>query len=261
MSTLIVIPARLGSTRLPNKPLRTLGGLPLVVRVIERIRSLALDAEAVVATDAPEVAEAVRAAGGTSVMTSDRHLSGTDRVAEVARRPEFAGHEIIVNVQGDEPFITADAFRAAVDTVARGLTPLGTAAVADHPDILAMPSVVKVVRDTSGRALYFSRAPIPFLRDDSARRTRDALVLRHLGIYAYRPEALQQWVSLPPAPLEVVEQLEQLRPVSAGIPIGVGICASAPGAGIDTEDDLRRANAAWPSSPMIAPSPSPAGIH
>lgn len=261
MSTLIVIPARLGSTRLPNKPLRELGGRPLVVRVMERVGALGLDAQVVVATDDERVAAAVRGAGGVAVMTNAAHSSGTDRVAEVARRPEFADRDVIVNIQGDEPFITAEAFAAAIAPVVSGVARLGTAAVADEPSILTMPSVVKVVRDGAGCALYFSRAPIPFLRDPSAERTRDLLVYRHLGIYAYRPDALQQWVQLPPSPLEQVEQLEQLRPLAAGMPLGVGICTNAPGAGIDTEEDLRRANAAWSASPIPASSPSPAGIH
>lgn len=261
MSTLIVIPARLGSTRLPNKPLRELGGRPLVVRVMERVATLGLGAEIVVATDDERIASAVRDAGGAAVMTSRSHPSGTDRVAEVARQPTFAGRDIIVNVQGDEPFITAEAFHAAIGPVTAGIAPLGTAAVPDDASILSMPSIVKVVRDAAGRALYFSRAPIPFQRDVSAASGPETLILRHIGIYAYRPDALQEWVRLPPSPLERIEHLEQLRPLAAGIPIGVGICADAPGAGIDTEEDLRRANAAWPANPLIASSPSPAGIR
>lgn len=261
MSTLIVIPARLGSTRLPNKPLCDLAGRPLIVRVLEQVLRLGIDANVVVAVDDVRVADVVRAAGGTAVMTRSGHVSGTDRVAEVARLGEYAGHDLIVNVQGDEPFITAAAVEAAVEPVRCGLAPIGTVAVHDEPSILALASVVKVVRDAAGRAMYFSRAPIPFLRDPVAARTRDDQVLRHIGVYAYRPEALHQWVALPPGALERVEQLEQLRPLAAGIPIGVGICDSAPPAGIDTEDDLRRANAQWQSARVGAHHPSSAGIN
>jgi 3-deoxy-manno-octulosonate cytidylyltransferase (CMP-KDO synthetase) len=261
VSTLIVIPARLGATRLPQKPLRDLAGKPLVVRVLERVGSLGIGDEIVVATDSEAVVEAVRAAGGKAVMTRADHPSGTDRVAEVAALPEFRKHAVIVNVQGDEPFVAPEAVRLAAGFVERGEFPIGTAACPDDPAILDEPSVVKVVADRTGRALYFSRAPIPFLRDPADAGTQERLVLRHIGIYAYSRSALERWVSLPPSPLEVTERLEQLRPLADGLAIGVGIAASASGAGIDTEEDLRRANASWPNAVPTVTSPVAAGLR
>ena len=259
MSVLIVIPARLGSTRLPRKPLRELGGQPLIVRVLQRVMGLGVDARIVVATDDGEVAAAVTAAGGSSVLTSFNHPSGTDRVAEVAQMAEFRGYGVIVNVQGDEPFVSAAAIQMARDQVGSGDHPIGTVACHDDPAILDMPSVVKVVRGADGRALYFSRAGVPFLRDENARVRHEALVLRHIGIYAYRRSALLQWVSLPQSPLEMVESLEQLRPLEAGLSIGVGLVSEQAAGGIDTEEDLVRANASWPDPAIHATSPVPAG--
>jgi 3-deoxy-manno-octulosonate cytidylyltransferase (CMP-KDO synthetase) len=248
MSTLIVIPARLGATRLPRKPLRLLGGEPLVVRVWERVAAMELADRVVIATDADAVADAARGAGAEVVMTRESHPSGTDRVAEVINRREFGGYDVFVNVQGDEPFISADAVRGAHAQVAGGAYPLGTAACAAGSDILANPDVVKVVCDAQGRALYFSRAPIPFLRDSADRAAREGLVRQHLGIYAYTRDALNRWVSLPPHPLELSERLEQLRALADGLAIGVATVPAAPGVrGIDTEEDLLAANARWSS--------------
>jgi 3-deoxy-manno-octulosonate cytidylyltransferase (CMP-KDO synthetase) len=245
VTTLAVIPARLGATRLPRKPLRLLGGLPLVVRVWERLTSLALADRVVVATESDEVARAAREAGAECLMTDRGHPSGTDRVAEIARRPEFASYDVIVNVQGDEPFLPAEATRGAIGLVAGGAFPLGTAAVPAPPGVLDAAEVVKVVRGDDGRALYFSRAGIPFLRDGSDRSARDAIILQHLGVYAYTREALARWVALPPHPLERVERLEQLRPLAAGMAMGVAVLDDAAPRGIDTEDDLRFANEQW----------------
>ena len=245
MTTLAVIPARLGATRLPRKPLRLLGGAPLIVRVWERLTALALADRVVVATESEEVARAAREAGAECFLTDPRHPSGTDRVAEIASKREFAHYEVIVNVQGDEPFLPADATRGAIDLVASGAFPLGTAAVPASPSILDSPDVVKVVRADDGRALYFSRAGIPFLRDGAERSERDAMVLQHLGIYAYTRDALARWVALPPHPLELVERLEQLRPLAAGMAMGVAVLEEAAPRGIDTEEDLRLANDRW----------------
>ncbi|MGQ0712405.1 MAG: 3-deoxy-manno-octulosonate cytidylyltransferase [Gemmatimonadaceae bacterium] len=245
MTTLAVIPARLGATRLPRKPLRLLGGVPLVVRVWERLTALAIADRVVVATDTDEVARVARDAGAECVVTDASHPSGTDRVAEVARRPEFTSYNVIVNVQGDEPFLPADAMRGAVDVVTTGAFPLGTAAVPAGSAILATPDVVKVVRADDGRALYFSRAGIPFLRDAANRATHDALVLQHLGIYAYTRDALARWVALPPHPLERAEKLEQLRPLAAGMTMGVAVVDEEAPSGIDTEEYLRLANDRW----------------
>jgi 3-deoxy-manno-octulosonate cytidylyltransferase (CMP-KDO synthetase) len=245
VTTLAVIPARLGATRLPRKPLRLLGGAPLIVRVWERLTALALADRIVVATDSDEVARTARDAGAECVLTDPHHPSGTDRVAEITRRPEFADYDVIVNVQGDEPFLPADAPRGAIDMVTSGAFPLGTAAVPAPPAILDAPDVVKVVRADDGRALYFSRAGIPFLRDSAERSERDVMVLQHLGIYAYTRDALARWVALPPHPLERVERLEQLRPLAAGIAMGVAVLDDAAPRGIDTEEDLRLANDRW----------------
>lgn len=264
MSTLIVIPARLGSSRLPQKPLRDLAGKPLIVRVLERVRAVYPAADAVVAADSRTIADAVTAAGGTCILTRDDHPSGTDRVAEVAELPEYRGYDVLVNVQGDEPFITAEAIQVAAGFVERGDFPIGTAACRDAAAILDDPSVVKVTTDGAGRALYFSRAPIPFLRDTAdraARDARDAVVLRHVGIYAYTRAALKRWVSLPVHPLERAEQLEQLRPLADGLSIGVGVLSTRPHAGIDTEEDLRTALRVWASEAQSSPSPVAAGTH
>lgn len=244
MTTLAVIPARLGATRLPRKPLRLLGGAPLVVRVWERVRDLAIADHVVVATDSTEVAVAVRDAGASVAMTRDDHPSGTDRVAEVAARAEFGRATVVVNVQGDEPFVTAGALRGAIAMVAEHGFPIGTAAVPVALDALDRPDVVKVVTADDGRALYFSRAPIPFGRD--GREAAGSLALQHLGVYAYAPDALARWVALPEHPLERCERLEQLRPLAAGMPIGVAVVRDEPpGRGIDTEADLEDANARW----------------
>src|ERR1019366_1473580 len=216
MSTLIVIPARLGATRLPRKPLCLLGGEPLIVRVWESVSAMNLADAVVVATDSPEVADAARAAGARVAMTRDDHPSGTDRVLEVANLAEFRGYDTFVNVQGDEPFIGAEAVGGALSQVTSGTFPVGTAACRAGAEILANPDVVKVVTDSHGRALYFSRAPIPFLREAGDRATRDGLVRQHLGVYAYTPDALRRWVSLPPHPLQVSERLEQLRALADG---------------------------------------------
>ena len=245
MSVLAVIPARLGATRLPRKPLRLLGGLPLVVRVWQHVIDMAVADAVVVATDAADIVDAVIAAGGDVVLTSERHPSGTDRIAEVARRPEYTKFSVIVNVQGDEPFLPVAAVRGALEMVTVAHFPLGTAAAHASPAILAEPNVVKVVCGEGGRALYFSRAPIPFLRNGAETDERDALVRQHLGIYAYTRQALATWVALPPHPLERIERLEQLRPLAAGLPMGVATIDESPAPGVDTEADLARANALW----------------
>lgn len=246
MSILAVIPARLGATRLPRKPLRLLGDLPLVVRVYQRVVALGVADRCVVATDADEVMAACDAHGVPVVRTATHHPSGTDRVAEVAGRPEFAGAEVVLNVQGDEPFVDGQALAGAVAVVRRGLAPIGTAAAPLPLERLERPDVVKVTCTDDGRALYFSRAPIPWLREAADAALRAGLCRQHVGVYAYTPEALARWVAWPPHPLELVERLEQLRPLAHGVAIGV---AHAPPAapGIDTEDDLLAANARWPA--------------
>lgn len=240
-----VIPARRGATRLPDKPLRLLGGRPLVVRVLERVRALDVAARVLVATDDAAIRAVVEEAGGEAVLTRADHPSGTDRVAEVARALALPDEAIVVNVQGDEPFVEGEAVRGAIDVVRDGLAPIGTAAVPAPVEVLATPDVVKVVCDDAGRACYFSRAPIPFLRDAADASRLAPLVRQHLGVYAYRVDALRRWVALPPHPLELVERLEQLRPLAAGLAIGVAVSPPPRFGGIDTEADLARANEAW----------------
>jgi 3-deoxy-manno-octulosonate cytidylyltransferase (CMP-KDO synthetase) len=248
MKTLAVIPARLGSTRLPRKPLRLLAGLPLVVRVWQRVVETGVAERIIVATDSTEIVDVVREHGGEVVMTREDHPSGTDRVAEVAARPELAAFDVIVNVQGDEPFVSRDAIVGAARMVTDAGFPLGTAGVRATTAILRDPDVVKVVAADDGRALYFSRAGIPYLRD--AGNTRDAAlhsdrVWQHIGIYAYDRRSLMRWVAMPPSALEQIERLEQLRPLSAGMPIGVALIDEPFRPGIDTEADLERANRDW----------------
>jgi 3-deoxy-manno-octulosonate cytidylyltransferase (CMP-KDO synthetase) len=245
MRALAVIPARLGATRLPRKPLRLLAGLPLVVRVWQRVTEIGVADRVVVATDSEEVASAVCAHGGEVVMTRASHPSGTDRVAEVAARPEFRDFGVIINVQGDEPFVSTQAVAGAARLVSDSRFPLGTAAVLAPPDILLDPHAVKVVADDQGRAMYFSRAPIPFLLNERDAETQRAHVWQHIGVYAYTADALGRWVALPVNPLEQIERLEQLRPMAAGMPIGVALVDESVRPGIDTEQDLERANEQW----------------
>lgn len=199
----------------------------------------------VVATEDQTVADIARAAGAECVMTSAGHSSGTERVAEVASMPDFRDFSTIVNVQGDEPFIGGKAVKGAADLVASGAYPIGTSASRASWDIASNPNVVKVVLGDGGRALYFSRAGIPFVRDGDAIGSVEISILQHIGVYAYSRDALRQWTELPPHPLENTERLEQLRPLAAGIPIGVAISDEAPASGIDTEDDLAAANERW----------------
>lgn len=245
MSVLTVIPARLGATRLPRKPLRLLGGVPVVVRVFQQVQRAGIASACVVATDHADILDACRAYNVPAVLTAMHHPSGTDRVAEVAAMPEYRGFDVVLNVQGDEPFVTAEAMNGAVQQVASGLAAIGTVAALASDEILRRPDVVKVVRDNQGFALYFSRAPIPYLRDASDAALLATLVRQHVGVYAYTPQMLQEWVTLPPHPLELVERLEQLRPLAHGFRIAVADVAAAPEGGIDTEDDLARANARW----------------
>lgn len=254
MTVLAIIPARRGATRLPDKPLRLLGGEPLIVRVWQHVASLGVADVVVVATDDLAVQDAIRAAGGRAVLTRADHPSGTDRVAEVARLDEFSRASVVLNVQGDEPFVDAGAVRGAVAVVVNGSAPIGTAAVPASASALASPDCVKVVCDDTGRALYFSRAPIPYLRDPADERVQQALVRQHVGVYAYTRAALDTWVALPVHPLEQVERLEQLRPLAAGVAIGVAVASPVEIGGIDTEADLLRANAHWHSITTVRSS-------
>jgi 3-deoxy-manno-octulosonate cytidylyltransferase (CMP-KDO synthetase) len=241
----VVVPARYASTRLPGKPLADLAGKPMVVRVVEAVaRSGAADVW--VATDDERVLAAVRAHGHQALMTRQDHASGTDRIAEVAGQLGWADDEIVVNVQGDEPLIDP----GLVDAVAGSLAadPVAAVATAGHAIEDAReffnPNVVKVVRDAAGRALYFSRAPIPWARDafaaDKGCLPGDLGALRHIGLYAYRAGFLRRYAGLAPSPLERCEALEQLRVLWHGHAISVFVCDQAPAPGVDTPEDLER---------------------
>jgi 3-deoxy-manno-octulosonate cytidylyltransferase (CMP-KDO synthetase) len=242
MRVLGVIPARLGSTRLPNKPLQPLAGEPLITRVIERVLDHGLLGQLVVATDSEKVVRVAELAGVRAVLTSSSHATGTDRVAEVAGRAEFAGFDTIVNIQGDEPFLSREALAGALARVEQG-DEIGTAAAPLPLELVGEPGRVKVVTDARGRALYFSRAVIPYLREPGD--PSDGLYWQHIGIYACTRTALARWVGLPPSPAEQAERLEQLRALHNGIIIGVARLTEPALPGVDTAEDLRRAEAHW----------------
>jgi len=251
---LVVIPARFASSRLHGKPLADIGGKPMVVRVAERAR--ASGAKAVwVATDSPDVYEAVQLHGYHAMMTRAEHATGTDRVAEVARQLGLAEDEIVVNVQGDEPLIAPELIREVATTLAKH--DQASIATACHPIIdiesLLNPNVVKVVFDHAGHALYFSRAPIPYPRDSLA-LNQGALPAglpsyRHIGIYAYRARFLQLYSRLEPAAIEHFEALEQLRALWHGHRIAVAVTPHAPEAGVDTAEDLERVRRIFNAEP------------
>jgi 3-deoxy-manno-octulosonate cytidylyltransferase (CMP-KDO synthetase) len=242
MPVLGVIPARLGSTRLPRKPLQLIGGVPLVVRVAQRASEAGVADSLVVATESEEIATVARAAGVNAVLTRPDHESGTDRVAEVARRAEYAGFDIVVNIQGDEPFLSPAALAGAVAMVRAGFD-IGTAAGTILGDAAQSPSLVKVVCAADGRALYFSRSAIPFHRD--AGPSGDRRYHQHIGVYACTRNALLKWASLAPTPLELSERLEQLRALENGLSIGVALLDETALPGVDTQEDLERADAHW----------------
>jgi 3-deoxy-manno-octulosonate cytidylyltransferase (CMP-KDO synthetase) len=243
MSFIVIIPARLASTRLPNKPLADLAGRPMVVRVAERARESGAS-RIIVATDHADIAAACAAHGVEVCMTRADHPSGTDRIAEVARTLGLADDAVVVNLQGDEPLIDPALLSACAARIGQDV-PMATCAHPLHDAADAFnPNVVKVVLDKAGRALYFSRATIPWHRDAFA-HSRDQLPvgyvpLRHIGLYAYSNAFLQQYPQLEPAPLETIEALEQLRVLWHGYPIAVHVTDRAPQAGVDTPEDLAR---------------------
>lgn len=263
MSFTVLIPARLASTRLPNKPLCIMGGKPMVVQVAHRVAS-GFKAQStpriVVAADDASILDACQAHGVEAVFTRTDHPSGSDRLAEACALLGLAGHDVVVNVQGDEPLIDP----ALVAVVAERLRahPDAAMSTAAHPieqaSDLLNPNVVKVVLGAKGQALYFSRAPIPWQRDQFP-ALRDgpsagnwpaiapATTYRHIGIYGYRVDFLMQFPRLPVAPLEQLEALEQLRALWHGYSIQVHICDHAPEAGVDTPEDLARVRAYFES--------------
>ncbi len=245
MSFHVVIPARYGSSRLPGKPLADIAGKPMVVRVVEAaLRSRAGDV--CVATDDERIQAAVSAHGYQVVMTRADHASGTDRIAEVAERLGWSEHEIVVNVQGDEPLIEP----ALIDQLATALADDASAvmATAAHDLVKAEdffnPNVVKVVCNAARHALYFSRAPVPWARDafaiDKADLPKALGAQRHIGIYAYRTGFLRRFGQLSPSPLEQIEALEQLRVLWHGYAIQVINSDRIPEPGVDTDEDVQR---------------------
>jgi 3-deoxy-manno-octulosonate cytidylyltransferase (CMP-KDO synthetase) len=246
-----VIPARLGSTRLPQKVLRPIHGKPLVQYVWQAARDSGAE-EVIVATDAAAVEQACRGFGAEVAMTAVKHASGTDRIHEVAQQRRWSGGTIVVNVQGDEPMMPPAMIRQAAELLAGD--PRADIATLAHPlhslkDWLN-PNFVKVVLNERGHALYFSRAPIPWRRASTgsgqalapgsanAENFPENIAYRHIGVYAYRVAALHRFSTLPPAALETVEALEQLRALSHGMTIRVGISREPPPRGVDTEEDL-----------------------
>lgn len=246
MSYTVLIPARLASTRLPNKPLADIAGLPMVVRVAQRVSAgLPAGTRVVVAGDSPEILQACQQHGVQAVLTRQDHPSGSDRLAEACDLLHLPDDSLVVNVQGDEPLIDP----ALVSAVAELLTqrPEASMSTAAHPihevaDFLN-PNVVKVVLDARHLALYFSRAPIAWWRDGFAQGVKalpSPAPLRHIGLYGYRVGFLRQFPQLAQAPLEVTEALEQLRAMWHGHRIAVHVTPHAPGAGVDTPEDLER---------------------
>ena len=248
MAFRVVIPARFSSTRLPGKALLVIAGKPMIQWVHERARQSGAS-EVIVATDDERIAQTAKSFGATVAMTAVSHVSGTDRIAEVARTGRWAGTDIIVNVQGDEPLMPP----ALIDQVAglleqRSSADMGTlAAPIASLEHLLDPNVVKVVTDAKQRALYFSRAPIPWSRDTApaglASQTAFAGARRHVGIYSYRVQALLQLASLPPTPLETTEKLEQLRALENGFEVRVANTTQPPGSDVNTAEDLARVTA------------------
>jgi 3-deoxy-manno-octulosonate cytidylyltransferase (CMP-KDO synthetase) len=234
----VLIPARLASTRLPNKPLADIAGLPMIVRVAQRaLLSSAL--RVVVACDSAQIVDVCQAHGIAAVLTKVDHPSGSDRLAQACDLLGLQDDDIVVNVQGDEPLIDPALINAVADVLLKQpRAAMGTAAhTIDNAADLANPNVVKVVLDGASNALYFSRSLIPYNRDDHPLAPQP---LRHVGIYSYRVGFLRQFPKLPQAPIEVAESLEQLRALWHGHRIAVHIAVSASGPGVDTPEDLER---------------------
>ncbi|MDP2173636.1 MAG: 3-deoxy-manno-octulosonate cytidylyltransferase [Candidatus Cloacimonadaceae bacterium] len=231
MKAIAIIPARYASTRFPAKALALIGGKPMIRLVYEAVLSCEIFSEVIVATDSTEILNCVKSFGGKALMTSEHHLSGSDRIAETAKDLDA---EIIVNVQGDEPFIDRDCLSSLLNVFKDESVRIASlmTRITDQSQLMD-PNCVKVVTDISGNAIYFSRSPIPFNRDKA-----DVIgYFRHIGVYAYRPEALFLFVSLPLGKLEQIEKLEQLRALENGIPIRM-VETAYQGVGIDTPEDL-----------------------
>ena len=245
----VAIPARYAATRLPGKPLRMIGEHPLVLHVARR--ALAAGAREVwVAADDERIASVLDGCGVRVAMTSPDHASGTDRLAECARIAGWSDDTIVVNLQGDEPFAPVSGIRAAAELLATSTADMATLATPiEDAATLFDPNAVKLVRGDDGNALYFSRAPIPWPRDafasDRTAMPEGGHWLRHIGLYAYRTAFLQRIASMPPGRLERIESLEQLRVLEAGHRIAVALAPEPFPPGVDTPEDLERAQARW----------------
>lgn len=239
----IVIPARYASTRLPGKPLREINGKPMLEHVHDRARESSAR-EIVIATDDERIAEAGERFGAQVCMTGDQHRSGTERIAEVCDLMDWPDQRIVVNLQGDEPTMPAQLIDQCAELLQQNSADIATLAspIAAQEDF-ENPNVVKVVCADNGLALYFSRAAIPYARGAKHRDAARHAALHHHGIYAYRCGVLRRLVAAAPSPLEICEQLEQLRALSLGMSIQVGTPSRRPGAGVDTEEDLLKAGA------------------
>jgi 3-deoxy-manno-octulosonate cytidylyltransferase (CMP-KDO synthetase) len=249
LAIVAIIPARFGSTRLPGKPLSDIHGKPMIQHVHERVRRARRPDRVLVATDDERIAAVVRGFGGEVVMTSRHHATGTDRLAEAAAATDA---EIVVNVQGDEPMLDPEGIDAAVEALSRdpGLDMATLSLPLRDVEEMLSPSVVKVVSDARGEALYFSRSPIPLVRDgardlraSAAAAVARGLARKHVGLYVYRRAALLLFATLPPSPLEEAEGLEQLRALQHGMRIRVVEREGLAGPAVDTAEDLERVRA------------------
>ncbi|MCW9709423.1 3-deoxy-manno-octulosonate cytidylyltransferase [Avibacterium sp. 21-586] len=247
----VIIPARFASSRLPGKPLADIAGKPMIAHVWQKAQQSGAS-RVVVATDNQAVAEAVQAFGGEVCMTSEHHNSGTERLAEVVEKLALADDEIVVNIQGDEPLIPPVIVQQVADNLAKNGVKMATLAVPlNDAEELFNPNVVKAVADQSGNVLYFSRAPIPWNRDQFAglsdeQKTQLVLqsqYLRHIGIYAYRAGFIKQYVQWQPSALENIESLEQLRVLWYGEKIHIDLAKEVPAVGVDTPEDLEKVRA------------------
>ncbi|MEJ2258490.1 MAG: 3-deoxy-manno-octulosonate cytidylyltransferase [Woeseiaceae bacterium] len=236
----IVIPSRYASVRLPGKPLIDIAGKPMIRHVYERACE-SRAREVVIATDDERIAAAAESFGAAVCMTGEQHASGTERIAEVAEIMDWPDETIVVNLQGDEPTMPAQLIEQCADLIADGSVDIATLAspfqsIEDFFD----PNCVKVIRDVNGHAIYFSRATVPYPRDDASEQRAANAALHHHGIYAYRCGVLRQLVATDPSELELCEHLEQLRALSLGMSIAVGIPGVRPGIGVDTPEDVVR---------------------
>ena len=240
----VVIPAHYASTRLPGKPLLDIAGKPMVVRVAEQAQKSGAS-EIVIATDFEKILKACEAHNIKALMTRVDHVSGTDRIAEVAQTLNWADDDIVVNVQGDEPLIDPILINQVAEHLALNSDAvMATACHAIHDEAsMINPNIVKVVMDANSNAMYFSRSPIPYPRDDAYKQAIQAH--RHIGIYAYRVGFLKKYATLAPSNLEKIESLEQLRVLQNGYKIGVAVTKYTPATGVDTQEDLDFVRSVW----------------